>query len=222
MKNWKKNIKKNTAVYVLLVITAVSLFFNVRLATKFAKIGSVDEVVLVERVVDGDTLVVAGGKYVRLYGLDAPEYPQGCMGDAAKERLEEVVLGKEVRVEEFGEDNFGRILGYVFWEDVFINMTMVEEGLAKQDGDKGDLASVILDAEAEAKKLGKGIWRYCVSDQGCEIKGNVRRDKGTSIYHLPNCYNWEKVVVDESKGDRWFCSEEEAVAAGFIKSEDCP
>lgn len=32
----------------------------------------------------------------------------------------------------------------------------------------------------------------------------------------------DNLIVDNSRGDRWFCSEQEAKLAGFRKSEDCP
>ncbi|MGB9706875.1 MAG: hypothetical protein ACPLXP_02260 [Microgenomates group bacterium] len=42
------------------------------------------------------------------------------------------------------------------------------------------------------------------------------------VYHLPECYNYDKIVINQREGDRWFCSEEEAKEAGFRKSKDCP
>ena len=51
------------------------------------------------------------------------------------------------------------------------------------------------------------------SRQGCRIKGNI----GSSgrIYHVPGTAAYEKTRIDESKGERWFCTEEEAQAAGW-------
>lgn len=71
----------------------------------------------------------------------------------------------------------------------------------------------------------RGIWSsLCQKPRGenCIIKGNYRRDKDTRIYHTPDCYNYNKITIREGKGDRWFCSEAEATAAGFRKSRDCP
>lgn len=47
----------------------------------------------------------------------------------------------------------------------------------------------------------------------CRIKGNV----GSSgrIYHVPGSSAYEKTRIDESKGERWFCTEQEARAAGW-------
>lgn len=50
----------------------------------------------------------------------------------------------------------------------------------------------------------------------CEIKGNV--GSSGNIYHLPGGAYYDRVKVDTSQGDMWFCTEEEAIAAGFRKS----
>lgn len=52
----------------------------------------------------------------------------------------------------------------------------------------------------------------------CKIKGNVTTEK---IYHMPGCGSYEKTTINESQGERWFCSESEAVAAGWRKAKNC-
>lgn len=49
---------------------------------------------------------------------------------------------------------------------------------------------------------------------GCVIKGNVNRD-GERIYHTLSSKSYEKTKVNLAEGDRWFCTEDEALAAGF-------
>ena len=58
-----------------------------------------------------------------------------------------------------------------------------------------------------------------VSDS-CKIKGNIS-SSDEKIYHLPGCGSYEKTVIDESAGEQWFCSEQEAVAAGWRKAGNC-
>lgn len=55
--------------------------------------------------------------------------------------------------------------------------------------------------------------------QGCAIKGNVSLKTGERIYHLPGQRYYDKTVIDEGDGERWFCSEKEARAAGWRKSK---
>lgn len=79
-------------------------------------------------------------------------------------------------------------------------------------------------AEDEAKNAKRGIWSSACQQkkENCVIKGNYRADNNTYIYHLPNCYNYERIVVNEKERDRWFCTDDEAKKAGFVKSKDCP
>lgn len=108
--------------------------------------------VKVVRVVDGDTFDIEGERRVRLAGIDAPEYPEGCLASEAKDRLEELVLGKETEIEEVGKDNFGRSLAFVFVDKELVNRVLVEEGLAKVG--KGDFkySALLLGREEEAKQ----------------------------------------------------------------------
>jgi len=47
----------------------------------------------------------------------------------------------------------------------------------------------------------------------CRIKGNI--GASGKVYHLPGTPSYEKTRIDETKGERWFCTEEEARAAGW-------
>jgi hypothetical protein len=55
--------------------------------------------------------------------------------------------------------------------------------------------------------------------ESCLIKGNISVATGEKIYHVPGQRDYEKTVITQSKGERWFCSEAEAVAAGWRKSK---
>jgi hypothetical protein len=51
----------------------------------------------------------------------------------------------------------------------------------------------------------------------CVIKGNVNR-KGERIFHLPGQLNYAQINMVKGLGERWFCTEAEAEAAGWRKS----
>ena len=51
------------------------------------------------------------------------------------------------------------------------------------------------------------------------IKGNVDSRTGERIYHVPDGLFYSTTVIDESQGDRWFCTEMEATAAGWKRSK---
>jgi endonuclease/exonuclease/phosphatase family metal-dependent hydrolase len=52
------------------------------------------------------------------------------------------------------------------------------------------------------------------------VKGNV--SAGRQLYHLPECPSYEETQIDETRGERYFSSEAEALAAGWQKAGNCP
>lgn len=87
--------------------------------------------IIVTKVLDGDTVVIQGGDHVRLLGIDADEQGYPCY-NAARQRLEELVLQKSVLLEADNNDvdRYGRLLRYVFLGDELINQKIISEGLA--------------------------------------------------------------------------------------------
>ena len=201
------------------LVLGISLLANLVFGVKLFPPKSA-ETVTVSRVVDGDTFDTDTNVRIRLWGVDAPEYPQGCLSKRAKDRLEELVLAKKVRLEEQGKDNFGRTLAKVWQDDLFINKVLVTEGLASFS--QGDDELELIEQEALGAK--RGIWSSeCTAERdGCAIKGNFHQGTKDKIYHFANCYNYRQININPNEGDRWFCSAAEAAAAGFSKSKDCP
>lgn len=56
------------------------------------------------------------------------------------------------------------------------------------------------------------------TDARCSIKGNINYN-GEKIYHVPGQEYYDSTVINTDYGERWFCSEEEALAAGWRKSK---
>lgn len=54
------------------------------------------------------------------------------------------------------------------------------------------------------------------------IKGNVNPNKETYVYHCPNGQYYDITKIQPEQGDRWFCTELEATAAGFHKPSGDP
>lgn len=179
----------------------------------------------VTNVVDGDTFDIKDGTRVRLIGIDAPEYPQGCLSKRAKERVSELVLGKDVALDVSGEDRFGRKTAWArMSEDIPLNIVLVEEGLATADAMDDSRGALLIDAQKKAQETRRGIWSSeCTNARaGCTIKGNYHKGTRERTYHVPGCYNYNQISINPNESDRWFCTEGEAEAAGFTKSRDCP
>ncbi|MBY0319509.1 MAG: hypothetical protein K2X72_12355 [Reyranella sp.] len=54
----------------------------------------------------------------------------------------------------------------------------------------------------------------------CQIKGNINA-QGVRIYHPPGCRHYNSTVIDPERGERWFCTEDEAIAAGWRRTKVC-
>ena len=53
----------------------------------------------------------------------------------------------------------------------------------------------------------------------CNIKGNVSINFGERIYHVPGQEYYTQTKIDPQYGERWFCSEAEARAAGWRRAK---
>ncbi len=116
----------------------------------------------VRRVIDGDTLVLADGRRVRLTGIDSPEKEEQCFVEA-QEFLKYLVSGKEIELEFDAEkrDKYARLLAYVFAEGKNVNLALVEQGYAVSFPFEPNMAfaSEFAAAERSAREQGKGcLW----------------------------------------------------------------
>ena len=194
----------------------------------------------VVKVIDGDTIELENGQKVRYIGIDTPELvhpskPLECFAKEAQEKNKELVLGKEVTLEkDISEiDKYGRLLRYVWVENILVNEILVQEGYAQVSTYPPDVKyqERFIEAQRKAREENKGLWSGCQYfgqkvlsekiEKGCVIKGNISTS-GEKIYHLPECGSYDKTVISESKGEKWFCSEEEAILSGFRKAKNCP
>lgn len=58
-----------------------------------------------------------------------------------------------------------------------------------------------------------------VTQTGCNIKGNISVNTGERIYHVPGQRYYTETRIDTQHGERWFCTEAEARAAGWRRSK---
>ncbi|HUR22631.1 MAG TPA: thermonuclease family protein [Acidimicrobiales bacterium] len=129
----------------------------------------------VVRVIDGDTIEVAGGTRVRLIGVDSPETvdpgrPVGCFGPEATRYANELIPpGTRVRLvyDAQRRDAYGRTLAYVYKlsDGVFVNLALARNGFAQQDTVPPNVAHAeeFRAAAATARTASLGLWQACVA-----------------------------------------------------------
>lgn len=193
-------------------------------------------------VVDGDTIRF-GDTRVRIYGIDAPESGQQCWvedapvncGLRARSALEKFISDNYVRCYMIETDRYGRWIARCLKSDEDIGAWMVREGHAVA---YQKYADDYVAEERKARQERLGLWegefvmpwdwrrgkRLDMSasrvnqDAGaakpCSIKGNIS-GSGEKIYHTTASPWYAHTKINEGKGERWFCSEEEAVQAGW-------
>ncbi len=186
---------------------------------------------------------------VRYIGIDTPETvdprrPVGCFGEEAsaanKALVEGLTIGLEKDVSD--TDRYGRLLRYVWLNDSeMVNAILVREGYAQSSAYPPDVRHQELfdGLETEARSTGRGLWGpVCLetptpppagspAEGACEysgtseavIKGNISTNSGEKIYHVPGGSFYEQTVIDEAAGERWFCAESDAIAAGWRISQ---
>jgi endonuclease YncB( thermonuclease family) len=178
-------------------------------------------------VVDGDTVVV-NGITVRLKGVDAPE-PYMPGGPEATAAMRLIVRGW-LRCDLTGEKTFKREVGYCYTAEGYdIGEAIISGGKALSCPRYCDVYRPFEQPSAQQRQPRAS---YCISggqspnptspapqqQAECLIKGNIN-SKGEHIYHMPEQRYYNVTVIDPTKGERMFCTEKEALDAGWRKSK---
>jgi endonuclease YncB( thermonuclease family) len=179
----------------------------------------------VVEIIDGDTFFIENHQRIRLFGINAPELSY-CMGKDAKQALSSLILGKRVRLRNPVADRYGRIMALVYQDGTFVNDVMLRSGLAQYDGAGLTERKQLYQADIYARKNKIGIYSsICTKTEPptptCSIKGNMNTTTDHKDYFLPECGFYSAVIMYTFEGDAWFCTEAEARAGGFTKSETC-
>ncbi len=168
----------------------------------------------VDRVLDGDDLLLSNGEDVHLLGIDCPDSATD-EGKRAKEFVRELVEGKEVRLElDVGKrDEYGRLLAYVYYyfepfveleipedwyiefqqgEDrnqqrLFLNATIIKAGYASPQKEPPNVkyADLFQGLHEEAKEQGRGLWSIDKTEAvGCTMEAKMCPD-GSFVGRVP-------------------------------------
>ncbi len=191
-------------------------------------------------VVDGDTIRV-GGETVRLFGIDAPEVDQTCRrptgeiwrcGNWARREVGRLFDGRRAACRAVERDRYGRTVATCSVDGRDMGEVIVANGYARAYLRYSDR---YLETEKAAVVAGRGIFGSDMDAPDafraqartptaapqavpgeCRIKGNI--SSNGRIYHVPGQENYDDTRIDTTRGERWFCSEAEARAAGWRRA----
>lgn len=187
----------------------------------------------------GDSLRI-GATALKLAGIEAPERDQLCgrpdgrtwrCGGAARDAMARVLRSGAVTCTLTGEVEGGVSLATCNAGRKDVAHELVRNGHVFA---VAAIFSGYGSVESEAKAARIGIWfgealrpadyRAQKWDEakrqapdGCPIKGQVAGQ--SRVYVLPWASSYDRVKVREARGERWFCSEAEAQAAGWRPTE---
>jgi micrococcal nuclease len=196
-----KLIAGGAALFILIIIAAILLFS-----------GGKNEKPISERIHEVEAKRVVNGHYVKLkddlklmyLGVRSP-WEDEPMYLESKERNEELVVGKELRLRYDGDDTDedGRLVAYAFLEDeTFVNEVMIREGLAyaRLYPQVQRFRQQLLVAQKKARKDRIGIWSYPAP----EPAESYPADPKYAEFHRPDCevvprIKPERLVTYESR-----------------------
>ena len=119
----------------------------------------------VTRIIDGDNLELDNGKSIRLYGINCPEKKQKFSKEAI-DLSTQLALNKQISIDyqpNYSTDRWGRILGYVFIDDTFLNEQLVRQGYCQviiyEKRAKLKYEDELLNAQNQAKQDKIGKWQ---------------------------------------------------------------
>ena len=164
--------------------------------------------------------------------------PWRC-GEAAANELRRLTAGREITCNQRDTDSYGRAVSVCTngTEDLGAEVTRAGLALAYRE-----FSDDYVDEENEARAARRGAWAgefrapwdarrggdtpsappkdsgSADAVSGCRgtgIKGNISRNSGERIYHVPGSSSYDETRIDEADGERWFCTEDEARRAGW-------
>ena len=176
----------------------------------------------VQRVIDGDTVVLSSIGTVRLIGVDTPETvdprkPIQHFGKEASAFTRTLTLGKQVRVEYDQErtDRYRRTLAYLYLQDgTFVNREIVRQGYGHADlSYPFRFMESFRVAEREAREERRGLWADTPNTPEVQpsAAGAIRVwvNTASKVYHCPNTRYYGKTKAGV------YLTQEVALAQGY-------
>ena len=121
------------------IFTAALLFLTVSACGSGSAEQQATQVEVI-RVIDGDTVVIAGDERVRLIGIDTPENGQ-CGFDEAKQALEKLLASGSATFYSgttSEKDKYDRLLRYIEVERIDVGLKLISNGVAIARHDSRD------------------------------------------------------------------------------------
>ena len=169
--------------------------------------------------------------------VDAAGHEWAC-GDWATGQLRQLLRDGRLTCHDLGERSYNRVVARCELDGADLGAVLVAQGIVRacprfalrHPHSRGYMS---LEGQAVAARIGihdgqtPPLAGFCGTDRAqatppagsqppvadCPIKGNISANG--RIYHMPGQRDYDRTVIHTERGQRWFCSEAEAQAAGW-------
>ena len=215
----KRNSNKRRLLSAAVILVAVLLILVVRLVEEIGPDRSTSDRFRVIRVLDGDTVELLGGDRLRLLAIDTPERGEPLYREAVR-FLDSLSVGRtaDIKFVTRRRDRYGRLLGYLYIDSLFINKAILENGLGylylfkDNDLSSPEIRELL---EAQRRALGEkvGLWSIARTPENYYVAS-----RQSLRFHRPGCPS----VADTRPDNRQeFASREEALGTGLSPCRNC-
>ncbi|HUV30940.1 MAG TPA: thermonuclease family protein [Acidobacteriota bacterium] len=215
----KRTSKRKRLLTISVVLVLALLIVAFRLVEEIGRERRPSDRFVVARVLDGDTVELRGGDRLRLLAIDTPEKGDPLFDEATR-LLDSLAVGETavIRFAEQRRDRYGRLLGYLYVDTLFVNRVILERGLGYLYlfGDSRlDSPAIrqLLEAQRRAMEERSGLWGidYAPEDRYIARQGSFR-------LHRPGCRSVQELAPGTY---RVFATREEGLAIGLSPCRNC-
>lgn len=175
---------------VLLTLSVANLFYI------FSHKSQERELVTVARVIDGDTIVLDDSRTVRLVNINSPEknIPSSNLSSEYLSKYQD----RQIEIESLGLEKYGRTLARIYSPD-YINLMLVKEGLASKFLVNKNELKEFSDAEEEAIRMQKGMWKKSNYSECISAEVNAKEETALIVNSCPPISISGWILKDESR-----------------------
>jgi len=211
--------KMRTSYKWAIILILVALIVAFRLVEQIGFDRKPSDRFIVKKIQDGDSVELLGGDRLRLLSVDTPEKGELFFEEACQ-FLAELTLGKTARIEFAGQrrDKYGRLLGYLYIDSIFVNREILVNGLGylylfkDTELDRPETKELLM-AQRAAMQKSVGLWSVerAQEDYYLAVPGSFR-------FHRPGCSAAKRFKPGHH---RTFDTREEALYEGLSPCRRC-